>query len=466
MACMGIDLYDDQIELMNDVRVALRTSKSVLMQAATGFGKSVVTSYMFESAIAKGKRVMMVVPRRQLLSQMSNNFSEFGIKHSFVAAGKEHKENQNAYVATSGSLVNRLDKAPQVDLVAIDETHHGQAAIDSIIKHYRNLGSYIIGLSATPMKTSGRGLGCWYDKMVCGKSIRWLIDNKRLSEYRLFAPYSPDLSQIKTLAGDYHHGELSEFAENNKALIGNVAEHYYKHAMGRINVTFGVSRKHAILLNQAFLGLGIPSAYVDGETPDDERKMIFKSLAKREILNVCNCELLTYGFDLSLAAEMPVTIESLSIARSTKSLPLLMQIFGRVLRYKDYPAIIFDHSGSTGRLGLPDDDRSWSLADTIKKKKDEKPEVSIRQCSLCYAVHRPAPKCPSCGFVYPIKSREIQEEDGELNEIDIRARIKKEVKAAKTEEDLIKLAEQRGYKNPSGWAYIIMRERNKWRFKK
>ncbi len=454
-----IELYSDQIALLDKTRQAMSRHRAVLMQAATGFGKTVCTASMFATAIGKERRCLFIVPRREILRQASNTLHDFSIPHSFIAAGYEYDPNSYMHVATVETLTRRLDKAPDKDLVVIDETHHGSAGLDRIVKRYKSSGSYLIGLSATPTRLDGRGLGCWYDEMACGESVSWLIQNGRLSQYRLFAPDRPDLSGIATVAGDYARGQLADRLEHDTYLVGHAVDTYYRHAIGRLNVTFCASRKHSAITNQKFRDAGIPSACVDGETPDDERSRIFKAFAKRELLNVCNVDLLTFGFDLSSAAGMDVTVESMSDLRPTKSLALQMQKYGRVLRKKDFPALIFDHSNNAEQHGLPDDDRDWSLADQVREKRDstEKP-ISIRQCPKCDRCHRPAPACPECGHVYVITSREIKEVEGELKEVsaeEMKRRTeerKAENRSAKTLDDLIQLGYRRGYKSPEAWA--------------
>ena len=90
----------------------------------------------------------------------------------------------------------------------VDETHFGDEALDKIIEWAKNYGAFVLGLSATPWKLNGKGLGCWYDTMVEGPTIRWLIDNKYLSDYRAFAPDTLDLSGIRMSAGDYNKKTL------------------------------------------------------------------------------------------------------------------------------------------------------------------------------------------------------------------------------------------------------------------
>ena len=199
---------------------------------------------------------------------------------------------------------------------------------------------------------------------------------------------------------------------------------------------------------------------MDGDTPYLERKRIFRALGKRELLNVCNCDLLTYGFDLSLAADMDVTVESISIGRPTKSLPLWRQILGRALRYKDYPAIIMDHSGSCFDLGLPTTPIEWSLDDVPKQKKQEQVEA-VRICKKCLAAYETtADCCPYCGAIKEHTTREIKQRAGELAEIkelELKKSRRREEGMARSLEDFIKIAQDRGHKR--GWAFMRAKAR-------
>jgi len=457
-----INLFPDQIELVDEVRSLMRRNKAVLCQAATGAGKTVMTAHMIQGSRAKGTRSMMVVPRRELLRQTSETFKSFNIPHSFVGAGYEFNPFSKTILATSGTLARRLDKVPRPDVVFFDETHYGGAELDRIIKHYRAAGSWVIGLSATPARLDGKGLGMWYDAMAEGPPIEELIEGKRLSQYRLFAPSAPDMTGLKTVAGDYAKGALAERMEGDRVLVGNSVEHYRDHANGRLNVVYCASIKHAEIVAQAYRDAGIPSAHITGAMDDDERASIIRAFARRQILALASVDLLTFGFDLASAAQMDVTVECMSDLAPTQSLAKQMQKWGRVLRMKDFPALIFDHAGNSGRHGLPDDPREWSLVGKEKKEVGEK-TTPARQCPNCYFVHRPAPICPECEFVYPIQSREIEEVDGTLQEITRKPMSLKQEQGIVASRDglegLIRLGVDRGYARPEMWAAKVMSAR-------
>ncbi len=461
---MTVPLYQPQKDLNDACRkAALNGFRAILVQAGTGFGKSRCATAQIQASQRKGKKSLFVVPRIQLIDQMSKIFREFDIDHSFIAAGMSFNPFSQTHICTVGSLVNRLDRV-KPDVVFIDETHSGLTMLDKIIKHYKSKGAIIIGLSATPWKLSGKGLDTWYDTMVCGPSIKWLIDNKYLSEYRLFAPSMPDLSGIKMVGGDYAKGQLADYMEHDNVLIGDAVKHYKAHAMGKLNIAFCTSRKHSNMTADAFNASGVRSAAIDGETPMLERRRIIQAFARREILCLTSVDLLHTGFDLSTAANMDVTVESMSDLRPTQSLSLQSQKWGRVLRRKDYPALIFDHAGSAIRHGLPDDDREWTLKGRESRKSgDSERSIPVRQCGKCYFAHRPAPVCPNCGNIYEIQSRDIEEIEGELKEIDrndvlVQKKKKRmEVGQARTIDDLKRIAEDRGY--AKGWVFKMAKIR-------
>lgn len=444
------------------------------MQAPTGFGKTAVSTFMINGVASRGKNAAFVVPRQELAYQTSAALNEYSIPHSFIANGRPFYNRHQVHICTTGSLVSKLHWI-NPDLIVLDEVHYAGAQLDKIVKHYKSLGKTIIGLSATPSRLDGRGLGCWFDDMIEGPTSAWLMEKGYLSKYRYFQADMPDLSGIKKSMGDYAKGQLSDRMENDKVLMGNAATTYKQYAMGKLNVGFCVSRKHAELAAEEFRKQGIPCVAVDGTMDVGKRREIFKAFAKRELLAVMSVELLTFGFDLELAAGMPVTVESMSDLAPTLSLAKQLQKMGRVLRRKPEPAFIFDHANNYSRHGYPDDDREWTLLDKPKKAKADKIKAEVvkmnfRLCPKCGASNDlSAYKCKDCGADLPRMERTIEEVEAELKEISaqdkeaLRKQFKQEQGAAKDLDALIELGKRRNYKNPYGWAAYVLKARQKKR---
>jgi len=325
-----ITLYEDQAELVQNVRNSFKAgNKSVLMQSATGSGKTQMAAYMVMQAMIKPARgcIVFCVPRKALMEQTSETFNSHGMDHGLIGAGYTFNKYHKLYIATMQTLARRIESPdfPKMRMLVVDETHYGAAELDRIIKHAKAQGTWILGLSATPTKLSGQGLGCWYDDMVQG------------------------LSALKVTAGDYSKGELNSFMEEKRQVIGDAVKYYKTHAMGNIHMVFGTSIKHSNMIAEEFRSQGITAAHVDGEMDRAELGKILRAYARREIKVITNCDLLTFGFDLSQASGLDVTIESISDLKPTMSVALQRQKDGRALRYKGgKPALFFGHANNDG----------------------------------------------------------------------------------------------------------------------
>jgi DNA repair protein RadD len=457
-----INLLPDQNELYTEARQKIANScKALLIQSATGSGKTVIAAKIVQGAYYKETPTEFIVPRIQLVDQTAETLRDFDINYSYIASGYPFNQYATVKVVSKDTLLSRLGLYKPPKLAIVDEAHYGGEGLDRIIQEYKKAGTVIIGLSATPWQLSGRGMDHQYDDMVEGKSIKWLIENKRLSAYRAFAPDHIDLSGIKTQAGDYAKGQLDERMKQDRVLVGNAVKHYKSHAMGKLAIAYCVSVEHSQIVAQMFNDAGIVAAHIDGATPKDERRRIIRDFAQRKILVLCNCDLLTFGFDLKSASGIDVTIECMIDLRPTKSLALQMQKNGRVLRYKTEPALIFDHANNIEEHGMPCTDRVWTLEGRERKKSQSEKTIPVRQCPKCHHCHYPLPQCPNCKHVYEIQSREIDEVEGELREIKeaVEKKLKRvEVGRSKTYADLLRIEHERGYKK--GWAYLQAKRKN------
>jgi len=436
--------------------------KRVLMQAATGAGKTVMASEILRRAGDKGSSTWFVVPRKMLLKQTSETYKEFNIEHGFIASGHKYVSGMDNYIASLQTLPRRLDKLTKPDIVMIDECHYGGAQMNKLIEWLGD--AWIIGLSATPKKHNGDGMDIWFDYLVEGTPMKELIKLGRLSNYKMFAPSKPDLSSIKITAGDYNKkGVQSWMDDHGKILIGDTVSTYKNHAMGKLGLTFCSSIKESERVAEAYREAGIPAAHLDGTMCQENRDYIVNRFANRELLQLCSVDIMTFGFDLAAQVGRDVVVECMSDLAPTKSEAKQLQKWGRVLRRKDEPALIFDHVANCFEHGLPNEERKWDLKGREKKRRgvSEKPEVEMRQCGKCHYCHEPAPKCPNCGYVYPIQSRKVKQVDGELEEITKIERVKKQKRQrqrqAKTCYDIACIARDEGYK--SGWIYVMCKQK-------
>lgn len=449
-----IALRPYQARVLDECRDAYRQRhRAVLLCMPTGAGKTVTASTVVHGAAAKGNSTWWLTHRRELATQASQTFHSLGIPHGTVQAGHVSDARALVQVASIQTIVRRLEHLSPPDLIVFDETHHiGAAQWDEIFHRFPR--ARVLGLTATPWRLDGQGLGRWYGHMVLGPATGELIEEGSLSRYRLFAPAAPDLSGVATTAGDYQRGALAA-AMNKPQIVGDAIGHYRRLCSGKRAVAFAAGVENSKAIAAQFCDAGIPAEHVDGSMPAELRDAAVERFRRGETLVLSNSDLFGEGFDVP-------AIEAAILLRPTKSLSLHLQQVGRALRPapgKEH-AVILDHAGNSLVHGLPDDLREWSLADREKKKRAEKAEVPVCQCRECFFVYRPAPKCPQCGHAEPVKAREIEVVEGTLAEVTAVPRAKfKEQGKANSLDALIQLGRQRGYKSPEFWARKVWASR-------
>lgn len=448
-------LRNYQEEAVDAIREAFgRGVKRLLFQGPTGMGKTVIFSYVAQSARLKQNNVMTLVHRRELLNQASGSFENFGIPHEYIAAGKPHV-NSEVYIASKDTLIRR--KIPDIDLLVIDEAHHAVARTYQRIIEKSN---FVLGVTATPCRMTGNGLGSVFEELIPGPQVRWLMDNEYLSDYKYFAPPTQiNLKRIHTKQGDYARGELA--AEMDKATItGDAVGHYAKHLNGAPAIVFCVSVEHAHHTAQMFNEAGFRSVAVDGGMDSVSRDAAIRDFSEGRISTLMSCDLVNEGLDVPGAY-------GAVMLRPTKSLVICMQQWGRCLRpYEGKKhAIFLDHVGNCNMHGLPDDMRDWSLeSGAVKKRDDDSTGPSIRQCPKCYYVDGYKSHCVNCGYEFAVKTVDRRPDvvDGELVErVDAFSKVEKRdmIKKAKSYDELLEVGKKLGYK--PGWAWWMKEQRKK-----
>lgn len=457
-----MNLRQYQTEVLADIRQHfIDGRRSVLCVLPTGAGKTCLAAHMIASAVAKGKRAWFLCHRAEILRQSVETLEvAAGLNVGVIAAGFGANGYHPTQVCSIQTLIRRWEKYSLPDLVICDESQHLVSRSWSQLLHSmfeRKPNIKLVGLTGSPTRLDGRGLGEWFEVMVEGPSTAALIADKYLSRYKLFAPSHADLTGVHTIAGDYNRKELNEAMTSSK-VTGDAVKEYRQRCMGKRALMFLWSVKSSEEMAARFNDEGIPAAHIDGNTPDDVRAARVRDFRAGRVLVLTNCELVTEGFDLP-------AIEACFLLRPTQSLGLYLQMVGRALRTypgKDY-ALLMDHANLAMTHGLPDEEREWSLEGITDRKK--KPLIAVRQCAKCYAV---VPGymtfCRECSAPFESKSREVNVEAGELQEVDIDAlyrqfnvRKKREQGTAKDLEDLQRIERERGYKR--GWAAHVWQAR-------
>jgi DNA repair protein RadD len=445
-----IALRNYQLALAEDIRSGFADgAKAVLAVSPVGSGKTVLFSYVSAGASSKGKRVVVLAHRRELVKQASEKLTASGVPHGIIAPGFS-KSRELVQVTSVQTLANREIDEPH--LFVADEAHHAVAgAWAKIFARYPK--ARILGVTASPVRQDGKGLGVSsggpFDHMVVGPAVEWLTGQGFLSPVKIYAPLTgPDLRGVATRAGDYDVGQVGK-AMDKPRITGDAVSHYAKHAPGQPCIAFCASIEHATHTAAAFAGAGWRSVAVSGKTPTPERDAAIGGLATGAVQVLCSCSLIDEGLDVP-------AVGCVIMLRPTKSLGLYIQQAGRGMRVAPGKSalILLDHAGNTNIHGLPSAAREWSL-DTPKKKAAAPPVPAVKQCPGCWAIHAPRPSCPECGHTYVAKARKVEYQDGDLQEVDqeaIRAaRLADLMTTVKSRSDLQAIAKARGFK--PGWVW-------------
>ncbi len=391
----------------------LEGKKRPMLQMPTGSGKTFTAAMVIHNARAKGNRVIFVVPAISLIDQTVEAFWEEGIRNVGVIQGDHPQRDfsRPVQVASIQTLQARGVRCiPDAGLVIVDEAHRHFEFTSEWMNHPDWQKVRFIGLSATPW---AKGLGKHYDSLVVGETVQGLIDAGILAPFRVFAPAHPDLSGVKTQAGDYHEGQLAAVM-SDATLVANVVATWLEKGENRPTLCFAVNRAHARKLQDEFQQAGVRCGYVDAFTKPEERADVKARFERGELPVVVNIGTLTTGVDWD--------VRCVIMARPTKSEMLFVQCIGRALRTAPgkTDALILDHADNTLRMGFVTDIGRDALCDGSKRRggserKDE--EALPKECKSCSYLKPPkVAECPNCGFK-PQRQTDIVEAEGELVEI-------------------------------------------------
>ena len=419
--------------------------RSIIIQLATRAGKSIIAALMIEEFAGNRKEPVYFIGHKKILvTQMSDELTENGMKHGIIAPWAPQLK-YRVQVISKDTFFNRFKTMKETGwkpprLIIIDECHMAMGnRYKEIIESYPE--SIIIGLSATPIRLDGKGLGVLFDKMVTGPAIRELQRKKRLCEIETFAVDFDD-SGMHSRGGDYVKSEVLEKVDK-PAVLKDLVKHWEQFAKDKKTLTFAASIKHAKDISEEFNNAGYPSISVSSHDSSAEIKNKLNDYYSGKYINLVSIDLFTMGLTVK-------DCSCILMARPTQSLMVYMQSGGRGMIYKPGKVlIIIDAVNNWKRHGLIDDDRGWDLTAGGKKPKELS---TLKKCPACY---RPVPVssrvCPHCGFLWveveAVGSRIPEEKSGKLVKIDRNnGLILKVARNAKTLEDAINIAGDQGYK--------------------
>ena len=437
------DIFDKSIQAFKD------GARGICCVLPCRSGKSYIMARMIQGA--KGN-VLVLAHRHTLINQHKGLLEGLGVL------------TDNVRVASVFTEAKRLGKyAPDdVDLIIIDEAHLSEAM------SYRKVCEYYqcrrVLFTATPARLDGKPLTL-ADSLITGITADELMEMGAISKYDYYAPdLNLNIDSVDMVAGEYNNGQLTELMCQT-AIYGDVIKYYHQLGENRQAIAYCTSIKHSKQTADMFTKNGISAISIDGSMSQKERDKRMELFKSGKVQILCNCNLISEG----------VTLPNASVAlllRPTCSLPLFIQQACRVLTpVQGKKAVIIDFVNNVQKHGMPTDTHNWSLTQSVPKRKEFNLDgtLSIRQCENCFKCFKTAPICPYCGYTYKVKGRELKAiKDVELKRIECiqkeeqkqqKKEARREQGRCKSYQELYELAKKRGYKNPSGWAYFIMKGR-------
>jgi superfamily II DNA or RNA helicase len=399
-----------------------RGRRAVLLVLPTGAGKTATASQLIAWAVARGRRCLFLVHRREIVLDTHRRLVAAGVACGVVMAG-EPTLDAPVQVCSVQTLTAR-EQHPPADLLVWDEAHHCAA------ETYREIraqypAAWHLGLTATPERSDGAPLGDAFEALVAPISVAELVEAGHLAPIDVVAP--PTRLQ--------------------SAIGATPADAWREHGGGRPAVVFTGTIAES---RECVAAIGERAAHIDGSTPRRERDEILRRFERGDLDVVSNCSVLTEGWD-SARAEVCV------LARGCGSLPVYLQTIGRVRRTGGNAAkrcLLLDLAGAAHEHGMPDEDREWSLTEGQAKRRSDREALST--CLHCGAVSRYASRgarCRRCGQPWPEAERVEVRRQQLAAVVPSSTRREREVEL----ERLRQIARQRAYK--PAWVGVKFKEK-------
>lgn len=376
---MTLPLRDYQREAIEAINGSPVTRNLVALP--TGTGKTVVFAHWLKD---RPGRSIVLLHRDELIQQTRAKMSAIAPDLQTGVVKAEQDETQAQVVLASVQTLarqSRLSRLQGFQSVVVDEAHHATA--DTWMRSLAHLGSFegvpTAGFTATPERGDGKGLGEVWERIVYQRGIREMIVAGYLAPIKgQQLGTDLDMSQVKVARGDYTDSSL-ETAMIEGDVFPQIADGYVTYARDRKGVAFTPTVKTAELLAWELKMRDVAAEVVHGGTERDERRAILHRLHTGQTQVVCNCMVLTEGFDSP-------SVSCIVIARPTRAHSLYIQMIGRGTRI--HPGkedlLVLDVSGATDRHDLVTiADLRVDMRDVADEEDDEDAPVMQQVCPVC-----------------------------------------------------------------------------------
>jgi superfamily II DNA or RNA helicase len=387
-----------QKDTVNTLHDLYRKYQRLLLVSPTGSGKTVIAAIIIELVIKNSGKVLFLAHRKELITQCSKKLDEIGIDHGIIMGNHPRNKPQcPVQLASVQTLINR--PKPEATFIIVDECHRSLAAsYQTIINCYPDVD--LLGLTATPWRGDGQGLGQLYDELYVVAQVQDLVNKGFLLAPTVYVPHEPNLNGLRIVGGDFLEKEL-DHVMNKHLLIKHMVDHWLEHASHRKTVVFACTVEHSKEIVKEFRKNNISAEHIDCNTDSYERDAILERLKSGKTKVISNVGILTEGWDLP-------SLSCVILARPTKSISLYLQMVGRGMRTNNgkIDTIVIDHAGCTFEHGLATDKREFDLI-------GNKPRKYIPKfCPNCMMVVNVKGRiCSNCNCIVEVRSLNLTKEE-------------------------------------------------------
>ena len=342
---MDITPYSYQQEILDKLEAEriVRGYTRNLVVAATGTGKTVISALDYKRFRKQNPdkpcRLLFVAHREEILKQSMYTFravlkdANFG--EMFVGSYKpESIDNLFISIQTFNSQDFTAKTTPEFyDYIIVDEFHHAAApTYQKLLAYYQP--HILLGLTATPERMDGKSVLPYFNNRIAAEiRLPEAIDRKLLCPFQYFGVTDTvDLDTLKWSAGGYDKGELSKIYTLSGAMANRRADLVVSALLKYVTdiddvkgLGFCVSIEHAEFMCRYFNEHNIPSMYLTGHSPEEERKTAKQRLVTGKVRFIFVVDIYNEGVDIP-------EVNTVLFLRPTESLTVFLQQLGRGLR--------------------------------------------------------------------------------------------------------------------------------------
>jgi len=461
-----VELRPYQITALKKLHQAVQQKDRLLLQAATGSGKTVVIVRMIQKYFLDhpGRSFLILMHKKELVQQFMDSFHNFtdipdtdiGIACSGIK--KKADLDRRITVASVQTLINKMDRYPGADLMVVDETHRvGPEAESQYQQLLVKLEEYrpwrkVIGVTATAYRL-GHGYiygdQCrpgnhnYFPELTHRITYRELVDGGYLMPLSGRIAGNESLTEdLKNVSknGDYVLTQLGEVMGKD-IHVRSAVDAYERYGSHHQHVcVFGCTIDHTEKLTEAFQDRGHSAVVIHSQLDRKTRNANIKAWQTGRVKVAVSINILTEGFDFP-------ELSCLLFCRPTLSPTLFVQAIGRVVRIAEgkNEALLIDLTNNTKTFGTNLDNPQFNIP-KAGAGEGEAPTAPTKVCPgfdndgfFCgMPVHAGLKYCPRCGYEFPTDGW-VEAKLGDLKQVSFTGReepISYEVKRVSYEEHL------------------------------